>query len=53
MIDLGFHPKNLFHEGIENNKKKYSPTDSGVEPVESLTLVKAVKQESPLIWRVS
>ena len=34
ILDLGFHPKNLFHEGVENNKKKYSPMDSGVEPVE-------------------
>ena len=46
ILDLGFHPKSLFHEGMENNKKIYSPTDSGVEPVESLTLVKAMKQES-------
>jgi len=39
----------LFHEGIENNKKIYSPTDSGAKPVESLTLVKTAKQESPML----
>jgi len=29
ILDLGFHPKNLVHAGIEHNKKIYSPTDSG------------------------
>lgn len=45
ILDLGFHPKNLVHAGIEHNKKIYSPTDSGAESVESLTLVKAMKQK--------
>ena len=49
ILDISFHPKNLFHEGIENNKKIYSPTDSGVEPVELLSLDRAVKQESPML----
>ena len=49
ILDISFHPKNLFHEGIEHNKKIYSPTDSVGEPVEMLALAGSAKQESHVL----